>query len=343
MTALLESAWRFAATLGGRAALNAVYGCEPLILMYHRFSAEPAPRRVSVAAFERQMSYLARHANVVTMQELTAGLRSGISWQPDTVSITIDDGYADLHDLAFPVLRKYGLPAMAFITSDFARGALWHWPDQLHHILMNCAAPALRVETGSGALELALSTAAQRLASWNLLADYCHELHEAAREEEIAAVSRLARVPVPARAPPEYRGVDFHQLRSMIAGGLSVGGHSVTHARLPTLTDPELSMEIEGCKKTLEQQLQVAVSSFAYPFGAPGDHDERIHGAVLRAGFDNASVSYFDAHLYDDIYALRRFGVSGDFWDFIKVVGGLKRARAKQREHARRPNSRVRT
>jgi peptidoglycan/xylan/chitin deacetylase (PgdA/CDA1 family) len=339
LTALLASAWRFAAALGGRAALNATYGCQPLILMYHRFSAEPGPRRVSVTAFERQMSYLARHANVVPLQELTAGLRSGISWQPDTVAITIDDGYADLHDLAFPVLRKYGLPAMAFITSDFARGALWHWPDRLHYMLMNCAAPALRVEIAGATLALALSTEAQRLASWNLLADYCHELPEAAREDEIAAVSRLTRVPVPSAAPPEYRGVDFDQLRAMMAGGLSVGGHSVTHARLPTLDDRQLSMEIEDCKKTLEQELQVAVNSFAYPFGAPGDHDERIHGAVRRAGFDNASVSYFDAHLYDNVYALRRFGVSGDFWDFIKIVGGLKRARAIQKERARRRSS----
>jgi len=315
--------------------MNAIYGAEPVILMYHRFSAAPAPRRVSVAAFDQQMSYLARHANVVTMQELNEGLRSGTVFRPNTVAITIDDGYADLHDHAFPVLRRHGLPAMAFITSDFARGTFWHWPDRLQHILVHCAAPALRVDTASGVMMLDLSTTEQRLEAWNRVADYCHELPDAAREQTIADVARVAQVPVPATAPPEYRGADFDQLRDMVAGGLSVGGHSVTHPRLTTLADEQLSMEIEVCKKELERELQVPVTCFAYPFGAPGDHDDRVHAAVRRAGFASAAVSYFDAHLYDDRYALRRFGVSADFWDFIKVVGGLKRARAIQKDRAR--------
>jgi peptidoglycan/xylan/chitin deacetylase (PgdA/CDA1 family) len=340
---LAASAWSCAKALGARTALDAVFGNEPVILMYHRFSGGPAPRRVHAAAFDWQMSYLAREYHVIGWAELIAGLRDKVSWPHNTVTITVDDGYADLHEIAFPILRKYSLPALAFVTSGFAAGALWHWPDRLQYVLTYSRASALRVETAGGILEVALGDGAQRLAGWHRIADLCHALDERAREELIGRVARLAEVSIPEEAPQEYRAANWDQLREMVSGGISFGAHSVTHPRLPMLDDARLAEEIGRSRQHIQQELQVPVTSFAYPFGDSCDHDERVRAAVLRAGFDSACVAYFDTHLSSDIFALRRFGVSPDAWDFVKVVDGLKRARAKQREYARRPHSRVRT
>lgn len=42
-----------------------------------------------------------------------------------------DDGYRDFYEVADPVLRRLGLAAMVFLTTDFVDGKDWLWFDKL--------------------------------------------------------------------------------------------------------------------------------------------------------------------------------------------------------------------
>jgi len=87
--------------------------------MYH--SVNPAASRenrlaVPVDAFGRQMRYLkARHYNVVPLGSLAPLIKEKKKIPPRTIAITFDDGYKDNYTYAFPILKKYKLPATFFI------------------------------------------------------------------------------------------------------------------------------------------------------------------------------------------------------------------------------------
>jgi peptidoglycan/xylan/chitin deacetylase (PgdA/CDA1 family) len=89
------------------------------ILMYH--SVNPAAQKenrlsVNPELFERQMRFLKEHNyNVVRLEELVPMLKGDKMIPAKTVAITFDDGYIDNYDYAFPVLKKYGIPATIFI------------------------------------------------------------------------------------------------------------------------------------------------------------------------------------------------------------------------------------
>ncbi len=91
------------------------------VLMYHSFQVEEDKLipYVSPEIFADQMEFLAKnHYNVVGPDKVIAYM-TGIEKMPaKTVAITADDGYYNCYKNAYPVLKKYNLPATFFIITD---------------------------------------------------------------------------------------------------------------------------------------------------------------------------------------------------------------------------------
>jgi len=105
------------------------------ILMYHYVSEGDGTLFVKPDIFERQMKYLRDHRyNVISMDELVDGLRSGRRFAHNTVAVTFDDGRRDNYQYAFPVLQKYGIPATIYvITGWMGQGVYLTW-DQIREM-----------------------------------------------------------------------------------------------------------------------------------------------------------------------------------------------------------------
>jgi peptidoglycan/xylan/chitin deacetylase (PgdA/CDA1 family) len=90
------------------------------VLMYHSFQVEEDKLipYVSAEIFADQMEFLAKnHYNVVGPDKVIAYM-TGIEKMPaKTVAITADDGYYNFYKNAYPVLKKYNLPATFFIAT----------------------------------------------------------------------------------------------------------------------------------------------------------------------------------------------------------------------------------
>jgi len=94
------------------------------IIMYHSVNpkSDPLMKRliVSPETFERQMRFLKRHHYNVLPLETLVQLIKEENVPPKAVAITFDDGYKDNYAYAFPVLKKYNLPATIFIIVNEA-------------------------------------------------------------------------------------------------------------------------------------------------------------------------------------------------------------------------------
>lgn len=87
------------------------------VLMYHSIS-EPAEGFITdtPAAFERHLRFIKEHGyRSVFASEIPALLASGDL--AGTVCITLDDGYRDNYQNAFPMLRRYGVKATIFLIT----------------------------------------------------------------------------------------------------------------------------------------------------------------------------------------------------------------------------------
>lgn len=86
---------------------------ELLILTYHSINTTH-PFSIKPEEFEKQIKYLVQNFEIVDLNELDFNKTF-----KKYIAITFDDGYEDNFIFAFPILRKYKLPATIFLTSDF--------------------------------------------------------------------------------------------------------------------------------------------------------------------------------------------------------------------------------
>jgi peptidoglycan/xylan/chitin deacetylase (PgdA/CDA1 family) len=97
------------------------------ILMYHYISFPPpdADRyrldlSIEPDVFRQQMAYLRDNGyTTIDLYDLSLAITNQAALPPKPVIITLDDGYRDQYENAFPILKEFGFEATFFIVTEF--------------------------------------------------------------------------------------------------------------------------------------------------------------------------------------------------------------------------------
>ncbi|MER2268625.1 polysaccharide deacetylase family protein [Methylobacterium oxalidis] len=101
-----------------KALVPRVIGSEPVfrVLTYHRFGpCHRMPFSLDLKTFERQIRYLAEQKLAASLSDLERYAGGGLHIDRNRVLVTIDDGDPSVFEIALPILRQYGIPAVAFV------------------------------------------------------------------------------------------------------------------------------------------------------------------------------------------------------------------------------------
>jgi peptidoglycan/xylan/chitin deacetylase (PgdA/CDA1 family) len=105
------------------------------ILCYHRVGAGSTKMDIAPTKLEAQLQWL--HDNgrpVVRLSDLAAFMAGKRALPHGAVVITFDDGYESVYRNAFPLLRKWDVPATLFVYTDFVGsrdGVSWAQLDEM--------------------------------------------------------------------------------------------------------------------------------------------------------------------------------------------------------------------
>src|SRR5215468_6232741 len=117
------------------------------VLCYHKVSPDAHPffEPVHPEVFEQQMQFLKACYRVMRLAELVARISRG-EVPERAVAITFDDGYGDNYDYAFPILKKYQLPATIFIATGAIGTGDLIWHDRVFDAFRFASAKRARLE-----------------------------------------------------------------------------------------------------------------------------------------------------------------------------------------------------
>jgi peptidoglycan/xylan/chitin deacetylase (PgdA/CDA1 family) len=286
--------------------------------MFHRFCTEPTgnPGRVDRATLDRQTRYLARHHTSWTPDQHLEAVQ-GRPWPGGRcpVVVTVDDGYRDFAEIAFPVFRDRGIPVMFFVTTGFVDGSTWFWWDQIEYVLDRAKVHAWEYDLGSGAETFDLRSDRGRARAWDRVTDHGRLLPDEDKRRLVDSVADSLDVVVPAEPPAEYAAVGWDDLARMIEEGLLVGAHTRTHVILSQESEERAREEIHGSRADLERRLQRSVTWFCYPQGQAIDYDQTVRDMVAK-GFRGCYVAYQTPPDPEDPMTLPRYGASSDLIQF---------------------------
>lgn len=326
--AVLKTIYR----VGGFAPFRWAGRGNALILTYHRFSRREHPSRISAGEFEKHLRYLQRHNRVVPLSEIAEALQNGERLPPSSVALTIDDGYRDAYEIAFPLLQKYDFPATLFAITDFLAGRIWLWTDKMRYLLQNTKVEKIRFEPPGGDTIDARIPAGEidRLRLAGRINSILKKLPDAEKERQIEEIAARLGVEIPAAPVADYAALDWAQAREMDRAGVRMESHTVTHPMLTQVEQARLDFELRTSKERLEEKLNREVRVFCYPSGA---FDDAVRQAVVGAGYGFAvSTRYgFAGRPVADMFALKRIDAQPGIADFAQSVSGFEAFKLKVR------------
>lgn len=273
------------------------------ILIFHRVLESydfMRPDEITADEFDKKMELIKKYFTPLPLNEAIDRLKEG-SLPKRAICITFDDGYRDNAEVAYPILKKWNIPATFFIATGFLNdGRMWN--DTVIETIRVCSKNELDLsKLGLGLFKL--GTRQQREQSAQKIIQnikHCPQDERAKMVEAIASHASLL---------PNNLMMEAKQVAMLSENGMEIGGHTVTHPILATLSADKVEQEIAQGKTTLENLIQRPVTSFAYPNGKPGQDYLLEHADIVKQlGFKAAvSTKWGVSDSKTDRFQLNRF------------------------------------
>jgi len=297
-----------------------LFSRHPLIVYYHEVCGEGDDTSwcnepsllLQEDLFRTSLEYLNTHYEIVSLDEIPER-------QPgQAVAVTFDDGYGGVYRRAFPILRRLGVPATAFVVTDFIGGKKRFWWDRLIDQARKVSSlPEIEREKVLNHL----AEVWRPLFSPELMTMAILDTYKRANSHERERMDGTLLEAV--GAPPVANAEAFlseAEIKEMASAGIGFGAHSKTHPLLTWLDDKALATEVEGSRRALETITGKAPCWFAYP---DGFFNERAEAAVRKAGVRGALQTFRCDRTGP--FAMRRVGLNAD--TITGVRGEFSRAR----------------
>ncbi len=306
-----------------------------VILMYHCILDSADKEKgysqpglvVSQQVFERQISFLARNHNLLSLEQLIGILKNNKPIPKRTVVVTFDDGWRDNYLYAYPILKKHRVPATIFLSTDFVDTHKMFWFLQVKLLL---AGGNLPLETLAGILktvkeENKTSLSAGSLNSLNIdsIGGDADNFIEKMKHLDFEVIQEIiddmiTEGGVLSDKWTKKRWVlSWDEVAEMSRNNVDFGSHGQSHRILTALSADEVRQELVGSKKIIEEKTGKKVDSFSYP---NGDYNSELKKLVQEAGYRCAVAikGCEEKEKEPDLFALRRIGVHEDISTDLK-------------------------
>lgn len=305
----------------GRFGLANVFGPSYSLrcVVFHHIGDEESPFtsgmnvRATTREFEGALKFLTTHYSPVRLDDVLAAPK-GHQLPPRAVLVTFDDAYASVVEVAAPLCRKYGVPAVFFVNAAFLDNQCLA-PDNLICYVANVHG----MEKVNAAARSSQRNEFLQLHSLSeVFGSFLPSLKLNERKEFLEALVQSAGINERQLAAEAGLYLTREQLRTLGSFDFELGNHTYTHVHCRGLAQSEFAQEIDRNKAELETAPGVKVRSFSQPYGSSKDLTRELASHLERSGHEAVFLSESVANPDDfDRFRLNRVNTRTDSDDWL--------------------------
>ena len=296
-----------------------------IVINYHRIYQDTIATKFdkgvfthSVDDFEKQMKWLKHNADFLSEDDVIYFAKHKKSFPRRCILITFDDGYKDNYKLVFPILKYLNIPAIFFIPTKAIINRELGWWDMISYFINNSSKKSIIIHSEKIAIEhhcekdkaikylLHVMKISKRSDTKNLLKILAHECD----------------VDFPTRTEQSKQLMSWDEIREVSTQNIAIGSHTHTHKVLSSLSNEEQLKELRLSKSLLEEKLNEAIKSVAYPVGGSLVFTEQTKTLAQLAGYEiGFSFNTGINHSYIiDKFDIKRIYTSHNFSIFKSTI-----------------------
>ncbi len=283
-----------------------------LIIAYHgvieKENLKYNGRHFSKYIFEKQLNYYKKHFSVIPLSEIFDMYRQNIIPPKPTIAITFDDGFENNYSVAFPILRKYNLPATFFVSAVCV--------ENNNAVLWAETIDILKQDVGKIDINGITFVKDGRYNFSNIekkitISDYIKKLNAHDRDIIIDDINskycinkKLEKID-----PQLWKLMNIKQIQEIAQSNLfEIASHGYLHYNLANLTKEEAYNDLKKSKEILETVIDRKLLSVAFP---DSSYNKTVKDTAILLGFKNmCAVTYQNNSDKNDKSILPRYGLS---------------------------------
>jgi peptidoglycan/xylan/chitin deacetylase (PgdA/CDA1 family) len=279
---------------------------------------------IEPAFLETLIEYLRyRKIDIVSLAEARRRLREQ-DYMKRFVCFTLDDGYRDNLEFAYPIFKKHGVPAALFIATSFPDKLGLLWWTALERAVAATDRIVIEVDGKSRFFDCANPGAKQ-----SVYEQIYWWLRGFADEKEMRRIitDLCERYGVDPMGPCKELCMSWGELEQLATDPLiTIGAHSVNHTMLKKWDAATVTQELAQSASVIEKALGKKPVDFAYPVGDKTSAGARDFALAAEAGYQLAVTTrpgvIFPEHR-EHMTALPRISLNG-YFQAIRYVDVLR-------------------
>ena len=259
---------------------------------------------------------------IIALDDVKARLAGNGSTAKPFAVFTLDDGYKDNRDFAYPIFKRHNVPFTIYVPTAYADGEGDLWWLTLEEALRRLS--SVEIDRDGVTRVHALATAEDKTAAFHDVYWWLRRMPEVRARAIVRDLATKAGFD-PAVFCRELV-MSWDEIRALAKDPLvTIGAHTCNHFALAKLSIAEARHEIESSVLRVAKELGKPCRHFSYPYGDEGSAGDREFEIARGLGIETAVTTrkglIRKTHA-SAMTALPRLSLNGDYQHarYVKVL-----------------------